>query len=79
MYGTTNNPYDLERTPGGSSGGAAALIAAGGTPFDIGSDYGGSIRLPSHFCGTAGLKPTHGRVPRTGHIYPFGACRTTSR
>jgi len=72
VYGTTNNPYDLERTPGGSSGGAAALIAAGGTPFDIGSDYGGSIRLPSHFCGTAGLKPTHGRVPRTGHVYPFG-------
>jgi amidase len=77
IYGTTNNPYDLERTPGGSSGGAAALIAAGGTAFDIGSDYGGSIRLPSHFCGTAGIKPTFGRVPRTGHIYPFGGVQDT--
>ncbi len=72
IYGRTNNPWDLERTPGGSSGGAAALIAAGGTPFDIGSDFGGSIRLPSHFCGIAGIKPSFGRVPRTGHIYPFG-------
>ncbi|MDP6578067.1 MAG: amidase [Candidatus Marinimicrobia bacterium] len=72
IYGMTNNPYDLKRSPGGSSGGAAAMIAAGGTPFDIGSDYGGSIRLPSHFCGIAGIKPSSGRVPRTGHIYPFG-------
>jgi amidase len=72
VYGMTNNPYDLDRSPGGSSGGAAAIIAAGGSPFDIGSDYGGSIRLPSHFCGIAGIKPTSGRVPRTGHVYPFG-------
>ncbi len=72
IYGRTNNPYDLSRTPGGSSGGAAAIVAAGGSPFDIGSDYGGSIRLPSHFCGIAGIKPSAGRVPRTGHIYPFG-------
>ena len=72
VYGLTNNPFDLERSPGGSSGGAAAIIAAGGSPFDIGSDYGGSIRLPSHFCGIAGIKPSAGRVPRTGHIYPFG-------
>ena len=72
IYGRTNNPWDLERTSGGSSGGGAALIAAGGTPFDIGSDFGGSIRLPSHFCGIAGIKPSFGRVPRTGHIYPFG-------
>jgi amidase len=72
VYGLTNNPFDLERSPGGSSGGAAAIIAAGGSPFDIGSDYGGSIRLPSHFCGIAGLKPSTGRVPRTGNIYPFG-------
>jgi amidase len=77
IHGTTNNPYDLERTPGGSSGGAAALIAAGGTAFDIGSDYGGSIRLPSHFCGIAGIKPSFGRVPRTGHIYPFGGVQDT--
>ncbi|MFT5794176.1 MAG: amidase, partial [Saprospiraceae bacterium] len=67
VYGRTNNPYDLTRTPGGSSGGAAALIAAGATPFDIGTDTGGSIRLPSHFCGIAGIKPTTGRVPCTGN------------
>ena len=72
VYGMTNNPFDLNRSPGGSSGGAAATVAAGGTAFDIGSDYGGSIRLPSHFCGIAGIKPSAGRVPRTGHIYPFG-------
>jgi len=72
IYGQTNNPYDLSRTPGGSSGGAGAIIAAAGSPLDIGSDTGGSIRLPAHFCGIAGLKPTSGRVPRTGHIVPFG-------
>lgn len=72
LYGRTSNPYDLSRTSGGSSGGAAAIIAAGGSPFDIGSDYGGSIRLPAHCCGVAGIKPTSGRVPRTGHIFPFG-------
>ena len=70
VYGTTNNPFDLTRTPGGSSGGAAALIAAGATPFDIGTDTGGSIRLPSHFCGIAGIKPTTGRVPCTGNALP---------
>lgn len=67
VYGRTNNPYDPERTPGGSSGGAAAIVAAGGSPFDIGSDTGDSIRQPAHACGIAGLKPTSGRVPRTGH------------
>ena len=67
VYGRTNNPYDLERTPGGSSGGAAAIVAAAGSPFDIGSDTGDSIRQPAHVCGIAGLKPTSGRVPRTGH------------
>ena len=72
IYGVTNNPYDLTRTPGGSSGGASAILAAGGSPFDIGSDYGGSIRLPSHCTGIAGIKPTSGRVPRTGHAFPFG-------
>jgi amidase len=70
VYGRTNNPYDLSRIPAGSSGGAAAIVAACGSPFDIGSDTGGSIRIPAHFCGIAGLKPTRGRVPRTGHI-PF--------
>jgi amidase len=72
IYGRTNNPYDLTCTSGGSSGGAAAIVAAGGIPFDIGSDTGGSIRLPSHCCGTAGIRPTSGRVPRTGHILPPG-------
>jgi amidase len=67
VYGRTSNPYDLERTPGGSSGGAAAIVAAGGSPFDIGSDTGDSIRQPAHVCGIAGIKPTSGRVPRTGH------------
>jgi amidase len=67
VYGRTSNPYDLSRTPGGSSGGPAAIVAAGGSPFDIGSDTGDSIRQPSHVCGIAGLKPTSGRVPRSGH------------
>ena len=72
IYGQTNNPYDQSRTPGGSSGGAGAIVASGGSPLDMGSDTGGSIRIPAHFCGIAGLKPTSGRVPRTGHIVPYG-------
>jgi amidase len=72
VYGRTNNPYRLDRMPGGSSGGAAAIIAAGGSPLDMGSDTGGSVRMPAHFCGIAGLKPNSGRVPRTGHIVPYG-------
>ena len=72
VYGRTHNPYNLERMPGGSSGGAVAIIASGGSPFDIGTDTGGSIRLPAHFSGVAGIKPTTGRVPRTGHAIPFG-------
>ena len=76
IYGRTNNPYDLLRTPGGSSGGEAAIIAAGGSPLGLGTDLAGSIRLPSHFCGIAGLKPTTGRVPRTGHFPPRGGLTT---
>ena len=72
VFGRTNNPFNLERIPGGSSGGAAAIVCAGGSPFDIGSDTGGSVRMPSHFCGIAGIKPNSGRVPRTGHIIPWG-------
>ncbi len=72
IYGRTNNPYDLTRTPGGSSGGEAALIAACGSPFGLGSDAAGSVRLPAHFCGIASLKPTSGRLPRTGHVPPAG-------
>jgi amidase len=71
VHGRTSNPFDLERTSGGSSGGAAAIVAAGGSPLEVGSDTGGSIRLPAHFCGIAGLKPTAGRVPRTGHIIDY--------
>ena len=68
VYGRTNNPYNRDRIPGGSSGGAAAIIASGGSPLDIGSDTGGSIRMPAHFCGITGIKPNSGRIPRTGHI-----------
>ncbi len=70
VYGRTNNPYNPLLTPGGSSGGAAAIIAAGASPFDIGTDTGGSIRLPSHFCGITGIKPTTGLVPCTGNALP---------
>lgn len=72
IYGQTVNPHDLTRSPSGSSGGAGAIIAAGGSPLDIGSDTGGSIRGPAHFCGICGIKPTTGRVPRTGHAIPDG-------
>lgn len=74
VYGRTNNPYDLARTPGGSSGGEAAIIAACGSPLGLGTDAGGSIRIPAHFCGLAAIKPTSGRVPRTGQFpQPMGA------
>lgn len=79
VYGQTSNPYDLTRSPGGSSGGEVAIIAAGGSPLGLGSDSGGSIRGPSHFCGIAGLNPTMGRVPRTGHIPPYGGALDTAR
>ncbi len=72
IYGMTSNPYKEGYTPGGSSGGAGAIVASGGAPFDIGSDFGGSIRGPAHFNGIAGIKPTTGRVPRTGHIVDYG-------
>jgi len=68
IFGRTNNPWNSERTPGGSSGGAAAALAAGMTPFEIGTDLTGSIRIPAHFCGVCGLKPTEHRVPLTGLI-----------
>jgi amidase len=70
VYGTTNNPWDLSRTPGGSSGGSAAALAAGLTPLEMGSDLGGSLRIPPHFTGVYGHKPTYGLVPRYGHIPP---------
>jgi amidase len=68
IFGTSNNPWDLNRSPGGSSGGAAAAIAAGLTGLELGSDIGGSIRGPAHVCGVYGLKPTHGIIPLRGHI-----------
>ncbi len=88
IYGATNNPYDLNRTSGGSSGGEAAIIAAQGSPLGLGTDGGGSIRLPAHFCGIAGLKPTQGLIPLTGINLPkagpgclqaFGSCGPMAR
>jgi Asp-tRNA(Asn)/Glu-tRNA(Gln) amidotransferase A subunit family amidase len=72
LYGRTNNPWDLARTAGGSSGGEAAAIAAGLSAGGVGSDGGGSIREPAHFCGICGLKPTPGRIPSTGHFPKSG-------
>lgn len=72
LYGRTNSPWDLARTPGGSSGGEAAAIASGMSAGGVGSDGGGSIRVPAHFCGICGLKPTPGRVPSTGHFPASG-------
>ena len=68
VFGTTNNPWDLTRTTGGSSGGAAAALTAGFTGLELGSDIGGSIRTPSHCCGTYGHKPSYGIVPGRGHV-----------
>ena len=70
VYGTTNNPWDPQRGPGGSSGGSAAALASGMTGLDIGSDIGGSIRNPAHFCGVFGHKPTWGLLPPRGHATP---------
>ena len=70
VHGTTNNPWDLERTPGGSSGGSAAAVAAGLSGLELGSDIGGSIRIPAHCCGVFGHKPSWGIVPQRGHIPP---------
>lgn len=72
LHGSSHNPYDLTRSTSGSSGGAGAIVAAGGAAFDLGSDWGGSIRGPSHNNGIAGIKPTSVRVPRTGHIVDYG-------
>lgn len=77
VFGRTANPWDPDRVPGGSSGGAAAALAAGMTPLEIGSDMMGSIRLPAHFCGVYGLKPTEHRVPLTGFFRtPWAAPRS---
>ena len=70
VYGRTANPYDLGHTCGGSSGGEAAIVGAGASPLGLGSDSGGSLRVPAHFCGVPTLKPTHGRVPITSAVFP---------
>lgn len=70
LFGATANPWDRSRTCGGSSGGSAAAVAAGFSAFELGSDIGGSIRIPAHFCGVYGHKPTYGLVPMRGHIPP---------
>jgi Asp-tRNA(Asn)/Glu-tRNA(Gln) amidotransferase A subunit family amidase len=72
LSGKTNNPWELARSAGGSSGGEAAAIASGCSMGGVGSDGGGSVRVPAHFCGISGLKPTPGRIPSTGH-FPRGA------
>jgi len=70
IYGTTNNPYDIERTPGGSSGGSAAALAAGYVALEAGSDIGGSLRTPAHYCGVVAHKPSYGIVPTRGQSFP---------
>ncbi len=74
VYGTTNNPWNLQRTPGGSSGGSAAALAAGLSALELGSDIGASIRNPAHYCGVWGHKPTWGVVPMQGHQVPGDEC-----
>jgi amidase len=73
VFGPTNNPFKRDRVPGGSSGGEAAALAAGMSPLGMGSDYRGSIRVPSHFCGIVGLKPSWGTIPGSGHMAPSPA------
>lgn len=77
LFGVTRNPYDPSRSCGGSSGGAGSIVASCGSAFDIGSDFGGSIRNPAHCNGIVGLKGTTGRVPRTGHVVDFGGVYDT--
>ena len=79
VYGTTNNPWDLSRSPGGSSGGAAAALAAGFVPLEFGSDIGGSLRAPAHFCGVFSHKPSLDLVPQRGSGPPQNAGNTGAR
>ena len=79
LYGVTVHPWDDARSPGGSSGGAAAAVAAGFCAFDLASDQGGSIRWPAHACGLFGLKPSWGQIPLFGHIPPLPLMRLKNR
>ncbi len=76
IFGTTNNPWALDRVPGGSSGGAAAAVACGFTSFELGTDIGGSVRIPSHCCGVFGLKPSYGVIPQRGYLDHVGGGTT---
>jgi amidase len=76
IFGTTNNPWDTTRVPGGSSGGPAAAVSAGFTSFELGTDIGGSVRIPSHCCGVFGLKPSYGVVPQRGYLDHVGGGTT---
>ena len=76
VFGQTNNPWDVTRTTGGSSGGAAAAVAAGFTSFEVGTDIGGSVRIPSHCCGVFGLKPSFGVIPQRGYLDHVGGGTT---
>lgn len=76
VFGVTSNPWDLARIPGGSSGGAAAAVAAGFTSFEIGTDIGGSVRVPSHCCGVYGLKPSYGVISQRGYLDHVGGGTT---
>jgi len=70
LYGVTNNPWNTHKTPGGSSGGSAAAVSMGFSSLEVGSDIGGSVRVPAHFCGVYGLKPSYGLIPLLGHLPP---------
>jgi len=79
LFGRSSNPWDLARTPGGSTGGGAAAVAAGLSPLELGSDYSGSLRQPAHYSGVLTIRPTEHRVPTTGHIPPMPGAATSTR